>query len=234
MQIESQDGRVALITGASSGIGAAIAEAFVGAGLKVVLAARRVDRLEALATKLGGDEVARVAELDVTDWAATERAVATAVEAFGRLDVVVVNAGFGAPRGWLESSPEHWRDMVLTNVYGAAITIRAALPQLQGTKGDVLVMSSVAGRRVLPGSLYSATKHAVTAMAEAVRLEVADQGVRVTSIEPGMVDTPFFDDGAPEWALEDADIADAALFAISRPTRATISTVTVRPSAQVV
>ena len=234
MQIETQQGRVALITGASSGIGAAIAEAFVGAGLKVVLAARRVDRLEALATKLGGDEVARVAELDVTDWAATERAVATAVEAFGRLDVVVVNAGFGAPRGWLESSPEHWRDMVLTNVYGAAITIRAALPQLQGTKGDVLVMSSVAGRRVLPGSLYSATKHAVTAMAEAVRLEVADQGVRVTSIEPGMVDTPFFDDGAPEWALEDADIADAALFAISRPTRATISTVTVRPSAQVV
>ena len=234
MHQEPQDGRVALITGASSGIGAAIAEAFVAAGMRVVLGARRLDRLEALAAKLGGDDVARAVQLDVTDWAACQRAVDGATDAFGQLDVVVVNAGFGAPRGWLESDPEHWRDMVLTNVYGAAITIRAALPALQASRGDVLVMSSVAGRRVLPGSLYSATKHAVTAMAEAVRLEVAEQGVRVTSIEPGMVDTPFFDDGVPDWVLRDSDIADAALFAVSRPERVTLSTVTVRPSAQVV
>jgi NADP-dependent 3-hydroxy acid dehydrogenase YdfG len=234
MQEESVEGRVALVTGASSGIGAAIAEAFVGAGMRVVLGARRLDRLEALAAKLGGDDVARAVQLDVTDWDACQAAAAAATDAFGSLDVVVVNAGFGAPRGWLESSPEHWRDMVLTNVYGAAITIRAALPALLESKGDVLVMSSVAGRRVLPGSLYSSTKHAVTAMAEAVRLEVADQGVRVTSIEPGMVDTPFFDDGVPEWVLRDQDIADAALFAVTRPARATVSTITVRPSAQVV
>lgn len=234
MHEESQDGRVALVTGASSGIGAAIAEAFVGAGMKVVLGARRLDRLEALAAKLGGDDVARAVQLDVTDWASCRHGVGVATESFGKLDVVVVNAGFGAPRGWLNSDPDHWRDMVLTNVYGAAITIRAALPALQSSKGDVLVMSSVAGRRVLPGSLYSATKHAVTAMAEAVRLEVAEQGVRVTSIEPGIVDTPFFDDGAPDWALRDDDIADAALFAVSRPGRVTLSTVTVRPSAQVV
>lgn len=234
MQAESTEGHVALVTGASSGIGAEVARAFAGAGMRVVLGARRLERLEALAAELGGDDVARAVRLDVTEWESNEAAVRVALDAFGRLDVVVVNAGFGAPRGWLESSPEHWRDMVLTNVYGAAITVRAALPALLESRGDVLFMSSVAGRRVLPGSLYSATKHAVTAMAEAVRQDVADQGVRVTSIEPGMVDTPFFDDGAPEWALAEADIADAALFAISRPTRATISTITVRPSAQVV
>lgn len=234
MKTEDVTGKVALVTGASSGIGAAIARAFVGAGVRVVLGARRLERLESLAAELGGDDVARAVRLDVTDWESNQAAVRAATDAFGRLDVVVVNAGFGAPRGWLESSPEHWRDMVLTNVYGAAITVRAALPALLESKGDVLFMSSVAGRRVLPGSLYSATKHAVTAMAEAVRQEVAEQGIRVTSIEPGMVDTPFFDGGAPDWALADDDIADAALFAVSRPTRATITTLTVRPSAQVV
>jgi NADP-dependent 3-hydroxy acid dehydrogenase YdfG len=233
MQVESVEGRVALVTGASSGIGAAIAREFAAAGMRVVLGARRLELLEQLAGELGGDDVARAVRLDVTDWDACTEAVAAATDAFGRLDVVVVNAGFGAPRGWQESSPEHWRDMVLTNVYGAAITVRAALPALLQSRGDVLFMSSVAGRRVLPGSLYSATKHAVTAMAEAVRMEVAEQGVRVTSIEPGMVDTPFFDAGTPDWVLRDQDIADAALFAITRPARATVTTVTVRPSAQV-
>lgn len=234
MDATDLNGRVVLITGASSGIGAAIAEAAAAEGMRVVLAARRLDRLEALAAKLGGSEHAIAVQLDVTDAAQCDAAVAAAVEAFGHLDAVVVNAGFGAERGWLNSTTEHWRDMVLTNVFGAAVTIRAALPQLLETKGDVLVMSSVAGRRVLPGSLYSCTKHAVTAMAEAVRLEVAEQGVRVTSVEPGMVDTPFFDDGVPEWSLRDDDIARAAIFAMSQPARATVTTVTVRPSAQVV
>ncbi len=232
MQHENVSGRVALITGASSGIGEAIAREYAAAGMRVVLGARRLEKLEAIAADLGGPDIARAARLDVTDWQSCQDAVEAAIDAFGTLDVLVVNAGFGAPRGWLNSTPEHWHDMVLTNVYGAAISIRAALPTLLETRGHVLVTSSVAGRRVLPGSLYSTTKHATTAMAEALRQEVTEHGVRVTSIEPGMVDTPFFDDGTPDWVLQPQDIADAALYAITRPPRATVTTVTVRPTAQ--
>jgi len=230
----SLNDRVLLITGASSGIGAAIARAAVDSGMRVVLGARRLDKLEALAAELGGNEHARAVQLDVTEWDSCQAFVAAGIEAFGSVDAFIANAGFGAPRGWLESTPEHWRDMVLTNVYGAAISIRAALPALLESKGDLLLTSSVAGRRNLPGSLYSATKFSVTAMAESIRMEVAEQGVRVTSIEPGMVDTAFFDNGTPDWVLKDEDIARAAIFAMSQPERATISTITVRPSAQVV
>lgn len=222
-----------LVTGASSGIGEAISRTLIEAGAKVTLAARRVELLDEIISSLSPSSRAHKTHLDVTDWHSCVNAVSETCHEFGGLDGVVVNAGFGAPRGWLESSPEHWREMVLTNVYGAAITIRAALPALIESQGDVLIISSVAGRRVLPGSLYSATKHAVTAMAEAVRLEVAEQGVRVTSIEPGMVDTPFFDDGAPSWSLSADDIARAAHFALTQPAHATLSTITIRPSEQV-
>ena len=112
---------------------------------------------------------------------------AAALDAFGQLDVVFANAGFGAPRGFLESTPEHWQAMVLTNVYGAALTIRATLPHVRETRGHMLLTGSVAGRRALPGSLYSCTKWAVTAMGEALRQEVDGTGIRVTVIEPGMV-----------------------------------------------
>lgn len=226
-------GRTIAITGASSGIGAAMARQLVEAGGRVVLGARRLDRLEALAAELGGAEHARAVPLDVTDWDATQAFVAAGIEHFGSLDGLIANAGFGAPRGFLESTPEHWRDMVLTNVYGCALSIRAALPELVKSGGDVVLTSSVAGRRVLEGSLYSSTKHAVTAMAEALRLEVADQGVRVTSLEPGMVDTPFFDNGVPEWALKDEDVARATIYALTQPRHVTIGTITIRPSAQV-
>ena len=132
-------------------------------------------------------------QCDVTEWEQQQAMVAAALEAFGRVDVAFANAGFGGKRGFSQDTPEHWRDMVLTNVLGAALTIRATMEQLIANRGQLLLTSSVAGRRVLPGSLYSCTKHAVTAMAEAARQELHDKGVRVTSIEPGMVDTPFFD-----------------------------------------
>src|SRR6478609_10426040 len=163
---------VFLITGASSGIGAATARHAAQAGYRLVLAARSVDKLTALAEELGGDERAVAVATDVTRWEDNEALVATALERFGRLDVAFANAGFGATRGWLNETPEHWRDMVLTNVLGAAYTVRAAIPPLKESRGHVLLTGSVAGRRALPGSLYSATKWAVTAMAEAVRADL--------------------------------------------------------------
>ena len=184
---------VFLITGASSGIGAATARLAAAAGYRLVLAARSADKLAELASELGGAERALAVECDVTEWEQQQAMVAAALDRFGRLDVVFANAGFGAARGFLNETPEHWRSMVLTNVYGAALTIRATMTVLQEARGHLLLTGSVAGRRALPGSLYSCTKWAVTAMGEAARQELERHGVRVTLIEPGMVDTPFFD-----------------------------------------
>ncbi len=229
-------GRVLLITGASSGIGARTARRAAEAGYRLVLGARREERIEKLAKELGGPERAIAVRCDVTEWDDNQRISAAATESFGRLDAVFANAGFGAKRGFLEESPEHWRSMVLTNVLGVALTIRATLPTLldAGT-GHYVLTSSVAGRRSLPGSLYSATKWAVSAMGESLRQELRqmheDHGVRVTLIEPGMTDTEFFDD-RPEQALEDDDIARAVLWAMEQPERVDVNEVLIRPTSQ--
>ena len=157
----------------------------------MVVAARSIDALEDLARELGGPERALAVRCDVTESEQQEEMVAAALKSFGRLDVVFANAGFGAARGFLKESPEYWKSMVLTNVYGMALTIRATLQAVKEARGHYVLTGSVAGRRALPGSLYSATKWAVTAMGEALRQELADTGVRVTLIEPGMVNTPF-------------------------------------------
>src|SRR4051794_1966333 len=205
-----------LITGASTGIGAATARRAVEAGHRVALAARSADKLEQLATELGGDERVIAVATDVIDFTQQEQLVARTLDAYGRLDVAFANAGFGAKRGFTESDPDSWREMVLTNVLGVAYTIRAALPAVRESRGHMVLTSSVAGRRSLPGSLYSASKHAVTAMGEALRQELNDSGVRTTVIEPGMVDTPFFDE-RPEGALEPDDVARAVLFTVQQP-----------------
>jgi NADP-dependent 3-hydroxy acid dehydrogenase YdfG len=222
---------VFLVTGASSGIGEATARLAAKAGFRLVLAARREERLAALADELGGDGRALAVASDVTEWADQERLAARALEAFGRIDVVFANAGFGAPRGFTRSTPEHWRAMVLTNVLGPALTIRATLPALRETRGHLLLTGSVAGRRALPGSLYSATKWAVTAMGEAARLELDGSGVRVTLIEPGTVDTPFFDDRVTG-ALEPDDVARAVMYAVGQPPHVDVNEILVRPTAQ--
>ena len=157
-RMADDDGKVFLITGASTGIGAETARQAAEAGHRLVLAARSRDRLEALSEELGGAQRALAVGCDVMDWGEQERLAAAALDAFGRIDVVFANAGFGAKRGFLEETPEHWRDMVLTNVLGVAYTIRATLPAVKDARGHVLLTSSVAGRRALQGSLYSATK----------------------------------------------------------------------------
>ena len=232
------DDPVLLITGASSGIGAATARAAAGRGWRVVLGARSEDRLNELAGELGGEDRARPVAADVTELADNERLAAAALDGFGRLDAVFANAGFGATRGFLEDDPDHWREMVLTNLLGVAYTIRATLPHmLEADRGHFLITSSVAGRRVLPGSLYSATKWAVTATAEALRQELRqmheNQTIRVTCVEPGMVDTPFFDNRpGPERALHDDDIAAAVLYALEQPQRVDVNEILIRPVSQ--
>ena len=225
------DPRLFVITGASSGIGAATARHAAEAGYRLVLAARSKDKLDALVEELGGAERALAVETDVTSWEDNEALIGAATDAFGGVDVVFANAGFGASRGWLNETPEHWRDMVLTNVLGTAYTVRAAIPALKATRGHVLLTGSVAGRRVLPGSLYSSTKWAVTAMAEAVRADLNGTGIRTTLISPGGVQTPFFDNPA-EGRLEPDDIARAVLYAVSQPARVDLNEILVRPTAQ--
>jgi NADP-dependent 3-hydroxy acid dehydrogenase YdfG len=223
--------RVFLITGASTGIGAATARQAGQAGYRMVLAARSRDKLDALVAELGGADRAIAVTCDVTDYEQQARVAQAAVDAFGQIDVAWANAGFGGARGFEQGSPAEWREMVLTNVLGAAYTVRATMSELKRSRGHLLLTSSVAGRRVLPGSLYSCTKHAVTAMGEAARQDLNGTGVRVTTVEPGMVDTPFFDN-RPENALEADDIARAVMFAISQPPHVDVNEVLVRPTAQ--
>ena len=222
---------VFLVTGASSGIGEATARHAAAAGYRLVLAARREEMLRDLAHDLGGSGRALAVRCDVTEWPDQERMAAAALDAYGRIDVVFANAGFGAGRSFLGSTPEHWRSMVLTNVLGPALTIRATLPALRASGGHLLLTGSVAGRRVLAGSLYSCTKWAVTAMGEAARLELDGTGVRVTLVEPGMVDTPFFDNPVSD-ALSSDDVARAVMYAVSQPPHVDVNEILVRPTAQ--
>ena len=219
---------VFLITGASTGIGAATARLAAAQGFRVVLAARSEDKLRALAEELGGLDRALPVRCDVTEWSDQEAMARAALDAFGRIDVAFANAGFGAKRGFLEETPGFWRDMVLTNVYGAALTIRATIPALRDSRGHLLLTGSIAGRIALPGSLYSATKWAITGMAQSARAELEASGVRVTLIEPGLVDTPFFDD-RPAGALSGEDIARSVMYAVSQPPTVEVADVMVRP-----
>jgi NADP-dependent 3-hydroxy acid dehydrogenase YdfG len=224
-----------LITGASSGIGAATARIAAADGYKLVLAARSEDKLAELADELGSDGALTV-PTDVTEWSEVEALAKAATDKYGRIDAVFANAGFGASRGFLEESPEQWKGMVLTNVYGVALTIRATLPiLLEQDSGHYVITGSVAGRRNLPGSLYSATKWAVGAIAESLRQELRQQHenhtIRVTLLEPGMTDTPFFDN-RPTDALQPDDLARAVIFALSQPEHVDVNEILIRPVSQ--
>jgi NADP-dependent 3-hydroxy acid dehydrogenase YdfG len=226
-----------LITGASSGIGAETARQAAAAGYKLVLGARDQEKLIKRVAELGGEDEALAVQTDVTDWDAVQELAKAAIDKFGRLDAVFANAGFGAERGFLNDTPEHWREMILTNVYGVALTIRATLPiLLEAGAGHFVITGSVAGRRSLPGSLYSATKWAVTAIGESLRQELRrmheNTSIRVTLIEPGMTDTPFFDNKPQIEALQPEDIARAVMFALAQPEHVDVNEVLIRPTAQ--
>jgi NADP-dependent 3-hydroxy acid dehydrogenase YdfG len=244
---EQLKGAVAIVTGASSGIGEATARALAGAGATVALLARRRDRLEALAGELGGDT--SVHEVDVTDAEASRRAVADVVDRHGRLDVLVNNAGYGSMVPAAESDLAEWQKMVDVNVNGVLATTHAALDHLTEAAGgergiaDVVTVSSVAGRKVTgpAANVYAATKHAVGAFSEALRQELGPRHVRVGLVEPGLVRSELTEgqgmtqqvESDQELALMEAgDIADAIVYMVTRPRRMAVNEILVRPTEQ--
>jgi len=217
-----------LITGASSGIGAATARAAVADGWSVALLARSADKLEALAEELG--EAALPIRGDVADFAAQEAAVAQAVERFGALHAAFANAGRGIDKpGTEDGDPEEWRAVVDANVMGLLYTAKAALPELRKTKGHLVLTGSAAGRRHIRGSIYGATKWFVHGYAGNMSDEMSEWGGRCTVISPGMVDTPFFDSRKPD-ALRAEDVAGAVMFALNQPARVEVREVHLMPT----
>ena len=222
-----------LITGASTGIGAATAQMAVEAGYRVALAARSADKLQRLAEELGGPEKAIAMACDVASYEDQQAMVEKTLAAFGRIDVVFANAGVGARgSGTAGGDPENWREMVLTNVLGCAFTAKVCLAEIKKNRGHFLLTGSRAGRLPMKGSVYGATKWAVTGYGYNLREELVGTGARVTLIEPGMVDTPFFDEPKPK-ALRAEDVARAVMYAVSQPAHVDVSEVLILPTPEV-
>jgi NADP-dependent 3-hydroxy acid dehydrogenase YdfG len=223
--------RVVLITGGSSGIGEATARRVVAAGGKVVLGARRLDRLQGLEGELSSDRVA-VASVDVTVDDEVKALVELARSRFGRLDVVFANAGFGGGGTIAYGEPEVWREMLLTNVYGAAITVRYAIDLLlESEEPQIVLTSSVAGR-IVPANrnqMYAASKFAIEAIGDGLRKELTGKA-RVTLIEPGAVDTDFQD--WPGRVLDAEDIAGLVIVVLEQAAHVAVNQLMVRPIAQ--
>ena len=222
-----------LITGASSGIGAATAQTAVEAGYRVALAARSTEKLKRLAEQLGGPDKAIAIACDVASFDDQQAMVKTTLKAFGRIDVVFANAGVGATGlGTEHGDPENWREMVLTNILGCVLTVKVCLGEIKKNRGHVLLTGSRAGRLPVKGSVYGATKWAVTGYGYNLREELTGTGARVTLIEPGMVDTPFFDEPKPK-ALKADDVARAVMYAVSQPAHVDVSEILILPTPQV-
>ncbi len=217
-----------LITGGSSGIGAACARAAVGAGHRVALAARSQGKLEELAEELGSDNVLAI-ECDVTSPDAQKAMFDRAIEAFGGLDAVFANAGLGASAVGTENGDiENFREMILVNNFAVTVTCKLAIPHLKESKGNLVLTGSQAGHVALSGSVYSATKWFIRGYAKNLTNELGQHGIRVSSIDPGMVETPFFDSPQPD-ALRTDDIARAFLYIIELPRHARIAEIEINP-----
>ncbi|KAF0675702.1 SDR family oxidoreductase [Profundibacterium mesophilum] len=217
-----------LITGASSGIGAATARAAAGAGWNVAMLARRADRLDALVGEIG--DAALSLQGDVTDLAGLEAATARCEEHFGRLDAAFANAGMGLQTaGTQKGDPEEWRRLVEVNVMGVLYTTRAVLPALRRSKGTLVMTGSAAGRQHIKGSIYGASKWFVHGYAGNMADEMREWGGRCCVIAPGMVDTEFFDEGKPD-KLHPEDVAASVLHAITAGPRAAIQEIYVMPT----
>jgi len=230
---------LALVTGASAGIGAASARALHAAGAQVLLAARRTERLQTLAEELPGSETV---QLDVRDASAVQTALQDRA-----IDIAVLNAGLARGTGPIqEGDPADWDEMLDTNVKGVLHCARAVLPgMLQRERGDMVLLGSVAGRQVYPGgNVYNASKFAVHALYQALRLDAGGRGVRFTTLDPGMVETEFAKvryrgDEAQANAVYEGmqplapeDVADALVYAVTRPAHVNVGEIVLWPTCQ--
>ncbi|MCC9705682.1 SDR family oxidoreductase [Streptomyces sp. MNU76] len=229
------DAPVALITGGSSGIGAAVARQLLDLGHRVAVTGRRPDRLRAFAAELGDPDGLLTLPGHAAEYADVQAAVDATLKEFGQIDTALANAGFGTHDTVAEGDPAGWSEMVLTNVLGPALLIRASIDALKESRGRIMLVGSVAGFIHGPGNIYGATKWAVTGLAENTRRQVTEWGVGVTLIAPGRVETPFWDSygSLPPGHLLTADqIADSVVWAIRQPAGVDINTVVVRPIGQ--
>jgi NADP-dependent 3-hydroxy acid dehydrogenase YdfG len=246
MRTDRLSGKVALVTGASSGIGEATALALAAEGASVTIAARRVQRLDTLAKRIREVGVTALPiEVDVTDEARVAAMVQRVLDTFGRLDILANVAGLGVAAPFQNTAPAEYRTMVDVNVLGPLYTIHAVLPAMkrQG-QGHIVIVSSGTGRYIHPSTVYSGTKHAVSAMAESLRREIGKDGIRVTSIEPGAVRTEFTSHMREDVRraveerlgdmeqLEADDIAAAILYAVTQPPRVNVNILTLYPTQQ--
>lgn len=239
-------GKVVVITGASSGLGEATARALSAQGARVVLGARRQDRIQSLAHELGGGDKAIAVTTDVTDHVQVKKLVDAGVQAFGRIDVMINNAGLMPQSLFERLKIDEWDRMIDVNIKGVLYGIAAALPYMQQQKsGHIINVSSVAGHKVGPGTgVYAATKHAVLALSEGLRQEVKPYNIRTTVISPGAVATELPDSVTDlntaariskfyaDVAIPADSFARAVAFAISQPDDVDINEILFRPTRQ--
>ncbi|MDQ3461169.1 MAG: SDR family oxidoreductase [Deinococcota bacterium] len=236
IQGNSIEGKVALITGGSKGIGYGIAREIVRLGGHTTITARSEDEVEAAARELSsmGPGRALGLKVDVRDFSAQQEAVRRTVEAFGKLDVLVANAGLGRFAPVDELTLEAWHDTIDTNLTGVFYSIKAAVDELKRAQGYIITISSLAGRNPIKGgSAYNASKFGVTGFSEAVMLDLREDGVKVSTIMPGSVATHFNDHQpgeADSWKIQIEDIGKLVTDLLSMHPRTLPSKVEVRPS----
>ena len=233
----AQTSPVTLITGGAGGIGAATARRLLGDGHRVVVTGRSADRLAGFAAEVAEPDRLLTAVADAADADALAAAVDDAVARFGALTGVVANAGFSTHGTILDTDADAMREMVLTNVLGPALLVKVALPALVESGGRIVFVGSTGGLTHSPGNLYSVTKWAVTALAENTRLLATGQGVGVTLVAPGRVDTAFWDTRTGDRAslgplLTPERIADTIAWVLAQPAGVDVNTVAVRPLGQ--
>ena len=221
--------KIIVVTGASSGIGEATVDKVIEAGHKAVITARSTEKLNNIVKRWGEDKVLAVTA-DVSNLEDINNVINKAKEKFGRVDVVFANAGMGVSTPGIENgNPDEWKTMLDVNINALLYTAKASLPALKETQGHFIVTSSIAGKISLKGSVYGATKWFAYGFAQNLAIEMAEWKGRCTTICPGMVNTPFFDEAKPD-KLDPTDVAEAVVYAISANPRCDVREITLMPT----